>query len=414
MNGKCKLIQFYIFVSHILIVHCSFRSKHPDQQPIVVIRLKELMMSIIQLNVKAAFYGGSHRYYHEQLDKFFQHFHDLNVKLVFFGGGSKTKDRLAKMTVKTDQDYKKYSQLLKHIDKTNEVKLCARPELRLCLGLYEEGIARKYGEYCLSTGASLNGDIVEYSRENENVIAVLAKDSDFLLYNLKSVEYWSCGIDHLNFNDMTTKNFNQMAMLDHLKLTPYQFHVMLAIAGVILDDPKEHCFRVVKGVFNQKTPGSIQIIQSLSDYVREKVPEVEEKPNFGAWATMMFTTHLEKYCWLIEKQFKKYEICANQPSVPETTEHDATNGGKKYKNIWSIVNDEVIRVDYNFIDISRWNKNRNAMPFHNLFVLVLKRAMGIVLHSKRDESLTRRFLIKGHENERCKILPKTLAYSSRK
>lgn len=393
--------------------YCYLHSKHPDQQPIVVIRLKELLMAIIQLNVKAAVFGGSHRYYHEQLDRFFRHFNDVNVKLVFFGGGSKSKDRLAKMTAKADQDYKKYSQLLNHLDEKNELKLCARSELRMCLGLYEEGIARKYGEYFLSTGASLNRDIVEYSRANENVVAILAKDSDFLLYNLGSVEYWSCGIEHLNFNDMTTVSFNQAAMLDHLNLSQNQFHVMVAIAGVILDDPKNRCYHVAKGVFKQRNPGSVQIIRSISDCVREKVPTDVEKPTFGAWTTMMFVSRTEEYCWLIEKQFKKYDVCTNKASVAESACDDA-NVTKKYKNIWAIVDDEVIRVDLNFIDIGRWNSNRNAMLFHNLFVLVFKRAMGIVLHSKRDEAPTRRFLMKGREKERCKILSKTLAYSSRK
>lgn len=377
----------------------------------MVIRLKELMMAVIQLNVKAAFFGGSHRYYHEELEKFFQQFRDLNVKLVFFCGGTKTKDKLNKMTLKVDQDCKKYSQLLKHIDKTKEVKLCSRPELRSCLGLYEEGIARKYGEYCLSTG-SLNKDIVQYSRENENVVAILAKDSDFLLYDLGSVEYWSCGIEHLNFNGMTTFTFNRQAMLEHLKLSPYQYHVMVAIAGVILNDIQKHAFRVSKGIMNQITPGSAYIIRSISDAVRDKVPETEDKPNFGAWTTFMFTSHLEEYCWLIEKQYKKYEICTAPVPDALPVVHDGTDLSKKYKNIWSIINDEVIRIDFSFIDISRWNNNRNAMPFQNLFVLVFKRAMGIVLHSKKDEAPVRRFLIKGYEFERCKILTKPLVYSS--
>lgn len=392
--------------------YISLHSAHPEQQPILIIRLEELLMSVVQLNVKAAFFGGSHRYYHEHLDKFFQHFRDLNVKLVFFGGGTKTKDKLNKLTMKTDQDCRKYSLLLKHVDKTNELKLCARPELRTCLGLYEEGIGRRYGEYVLSTG-SLNRDIVRYSRDNENVVAILAKDSDFLLYNLEAVEYWSCGIEHLNFNNMTTVSFNQKALLDHLKLSPYQFHVMVAIAGVILDDAKQHCHMVSKGIFKQKNPGSIQIIQSISDVIRDKIPQAEEKPNFGAWTTLMFKSTSEMYCWLIEKQFKKYDTCTNEPLNTGSVNED-TNGWTKYKNIWSIVNDEVIRIDYNFIDISRWNDNRNAMPFHNLFVLVFKRAMGIVLHAKRDETPKRRFLMKSHERERSKILPKTLIYPTRK
>lgn len=371
-------------------------------------------MSIIQLNVRAAVLGGSHRYYHEELDKFFQQFQDLNVKLVFFGGGSYTKDRILKVISKFDQNYWKYMRMVHHVDKTKMLKLCTRPELRLCLGLYEEGIARKYGEYHNSTG-SLNKDMVEYARVHENVVAILAKDSDFLLYNLgpRSVGYWSCGIEHMNFNEMTTISFNQKAMLDHLKLTPYQFHVMISIVGVILSDVKTHPYWVAKEVLKQKYPSSNEVIRSISDWVRDKIPEMEEKPNFGAWTTMIFRSHLEEYCWLIEKEYKKYDIAKIDPSDPKTVQDDQ-NVLEKYKNIWSILRDEVIRVDCSFIDLSRWNHDRNALPFQQLWVMVFKRAMGIVLHSKRDEIPKGRFLIKGRENEPCKLLTKTLEFSSRK
>lgn len=370
-------------------------------------------MSVIQLNCKAAILGGSHRYYHERLDTFFKQFQDLNVKLVFFGGGSKEKDKLLKLSIKSDQDYKKYIELVKYVDKQNDIKLCARPELRICLGLYEEGIARKYGDYVLSTGL-LNKDIVQYARENDNVVAIMGKDSDFLLYNIGSVDYWICGITDLNFNDMTTLCFNQKALLDHVNLTPYQFHVMVAIAGVILDEPKKHCFRVKQGVFKQKVPGSIEIIRSICDCVKNNVPKDEEKPSFGAWTTMMFASCLEEYCWLIEKQFKKYNVVTNTLSDCATeADVDDVKYLKKYKNIWAILNDEVIRVDHNFIDLGRWTSNRNAMAFHNLFVLVFKRAMGVILNSKKEDEPKRRFLMKGGENERCKVLPKNAVFPSR-
>lgn len=362
-------------------------------------------MAVVQLNVKAAVYGGSHRYYHEQLDKFFQQFLELNVQLVFFGGGTKAKDKLAKLASKVDQDFRKYSQMLSHIDKMHEVKVCARPELRVCLALYEEGIARKYGQWKISTG-SLNKDIVQYSQSNGNVVAILAKDSDFLLYDLGAVQYWSCGIEDMSFKDMTTVSFNHAAMLDHLKLTRHQFHALLAISGVILDEPKTHCHRVKKSIFKTKNPGSIQIIRSISDCIRKGVTGGEEaKPNFGAWTTMIFTTASEEYCWLIEKQFKKYDT-----STEATNATGTDDVRPKYKNVWSIVNDEVTRVDHNFMELGRWNGNQNAMAYHSLFVLVFKRAMGIVLHSKKDEEPKRRFMMKGHETERCKILPKALAY----
>lgn len=389
-----------------------FDRKHPDQQPIIVIRLKEILISVIQLNVKAACLGGSHQYYHEQLDKFFKQFQDLNVKLVFFGGGTKDKHNLSKLTIKTDQNYKKYIQILQHIDKTNELKPCSRPELRICLGLYEEGIARSYGEYHLSTG-NLNKDIVQFARQNGNVIAILATDSDFMLYNLNSVQYWSCGIQHMSFNEMITMTFNRSALLEHVKLTPHQFDAMIAIASVVLDDPKIHCQRVKKGVFKERKPGSIQIIYHISDCVRKNVPTEEDKPDFGKWTTAMFASHLEEYCWLIEKQYAKYDVSADA-KLSSATDADGGILSENYKNIWTILNDEVIRVNHDFIDLSRWTSDRNAMAFHSLFVLVYKRAMGVLLHSKRDEIPKRRFLMKGSEHERCKVLPKTLTFSSGK
>lgn len=367
-------------------------------------------MSVVQLNVKAALFGGSHRFYHEQLDKFFQPLRDLDVKLVFFGGGAKTADKLKKMTQKSEQHYKKQLSLLNHIDKTGEMRLCSRPELRTYLGLYEEGIARKYGDFILATG-SLNKEIARYCRDNENVVAVLAKDSDFLIYDLRHVEYWSCGIEDLNFRDKTTISFNHAALLNHLSLTPHQFHVMVSIVGVILDDPKTHCSRVKRGIPNMSGT-TILIIRSISDCVRKNVPADigDEKPKYGDWTNMIFYTNKEEYCWLIEKQFKKYDIPVNEAVAQD----DSTNILRKYKFIWSVVNDNVIYIDHLFMDVSRWNSDPNAMSSQKLFVLALKRAMGIVLHPKREQALKRQFFMKGHVDEHFKVLPKELSYSSRK
>ncbi|KAG4067181.1 hypothetical protein HA402_000172 [Bradysia odoriphaga] len=395
---------------HIIEKICDWKIDHPEQQPIVVCRLKEVLMSVVQLNIKAAFFGGSHRFYHQQLDKFFQPLLDMNVKLVFFGGGQKTKEKLEKLLPKMDHNYMKYNSLMAFYDKHKIMKTCARPELRTCLGLYEEGIARKYGEFILVTG-SLNKTIVEYCRGNENVVAVLAKDSDFTIYDLKHVEYWGCGIEELNFKNMTTFSFSRAALLAHLKLTPHQFHVLVAIVATILDDVQTNWLWLKKGVLPVKSLGSINIIRGVTACVRKNVPAVEEKPRFGDWTKMIFHSHHERYCWMIEKQFKKYELSEDKPAAED--DKNTTNILKKYKGIWSIVNDDVLRIDYIFQDLDRWNDDRNAMSLQNLFVMVLKRAMGIVLHSKRDdETLKRRFLMRGHHNERFKVLPKTLIFSS--
>lgn len=296
-------------------------SAHPDRQPIIAIRFKELLLSVIQLNGRSAYFGGCHQQYYQQLDAFFKPFQDIGVKFVLFGGGVKDHDKLQKLCHKNTRDHKRYWQLLKDIDKRNDFKTGARAEFRERLGLHEECLAVKYGEYRFSAG-DLNKDIVKFARYNENVVAVLAKDSDFLVYNMGSAQYWSCGIDELHFNDMTTNAFDRKAMVEHTQLTPYQFHIMVALLAVVQEDARKHLPNA-KFDSDRKTEatGSIKTIYDICECVKCRVPA--ELPadtpsqliDFKALATEMFARNVNEYGALIKKQYEKYNVVAADENV---------------------------------------------------------------------------------------------------
>lgn len=256
------------------------------------------------------------------MDAFFKPFIAIGAKFVLFGGGVKDHDKLNKLCHKDTRDHKRYLQLLKDIDKRNDFKAGARAEFRERLGLHEECLAIQYGEYRFSTG-DLNKDIVQFARSNENVVAVLAKDSDFLVYNMGDAIYWSCGIDELRFMDMTTNAFDRKAMVEHTQLTPYQFHIMVALLAVVQEDSRKHLPNA-KFDNDRKTEatGSIKIIYDICECVKGRVPA--ELPadtpsqliDFKALATEMFARNVNEYCALIKKQYEKYNVLAAVENTP--------------------------------------------------------------------------------------------------
>lgn len=361
-------------------------------------------MSIVQLNVESGCFGGSHRFYHNQLKQFFQPFADAGVELVFFCGGSKSNDKLKKLLPKIDSSYSKYHRILESVDRDKKLPRCQRAEFRLTLGLYEEGIARQYGEYHLS-GGNLNKDMVKYCHQDDNVVAIMAKDSDFLVYNLKSVQYWSCGSEHLHFGEHTTVAFHQTALLAHMKLSPYQFHALISAAGVILDDPKTHRRNVRRDVLGDKHRESIQVIDKLCEWVRNNVAEDDEKIHLDQLTNGIFSYNLEQYHYNMEKQHKNYDVNANDVQVPSTDPAMA-----HFKSIWTIFCGQPIRVEQNFIDLLQWTDDPNALAYHHLTVIVLRRIAGVILRHLNDESLKRSFVLKGGHRERCKTFEKSPIY----
>lgn len=535
------LIYFSIFL--LLLLYCcrcficmSFQhshSAHPERKPVIVIRFKELLLSVIQLNVKAACFGGCHQYYYQQLDKFFQPFQEIGVQFVLFGGGVKDNEKIRKLCWKNTKDYKRYVQLLKDIDRKNDLKPGPRAEFRERLGLHEEELAVKYGEYRYSTG-DLNKDIVQFACQNENVVAILAKDSDFLVYNLGNAQYWSCGIDDLHFNDMTTNAFIQKATMDHMQLTAYQFHIMVALLAVVQDDARKH---LPNGKFGSaqkpEATGSIKIIYDICECVKHRVPAAapSQMIDFKQLATDMFARNVDEYTALVKKQFHKYNVAnegddvremvtpaetapdmpkvdgvapidakINAPDYKQGTSHAAaenladgqvdickgpipkitamdidqsvnglqldvtaepkqqsepnqntveTSGVSKEtpttqeppqkdvvskdskretkqppatidkavlqlalvknKNIFNILNGDVIHVKNNFVEVGR-RHNKSAMEFPNLCSMVLRRAIGAVLNSIKHTDLQRKFLFKPSDAEPFKLLGKYLFY----
>lgn len=418
--------------------------------------MKELLLSVVQLNVKAACFGGSHQYYYDRLDAFLQPLMALGMKFVFFGGCVKGADRYTKLMTRGDRGYKKYLQIMQSIDRTKEIKTGAANDVRMLLGLYEEGLAKKYGEYRYADG-DLNRAIVSYIHTNgDSVVAVLAKDSDFLVYDLCDASYWGCGIDYLNFNEMTTYTLDRPALLTHLELTPYQFHVMAAILAVLQEHARLHYARVKLDVASTKramTPNH-QKIFDLCECVKQRVVAAAVQSDFAALAGDMFKSHVDEYIDLVEAQFNKYNsnvfdgamvehgangdvkangVGADQDVAAKLVSHLDANANEteiedksppaidaaliqrallKNRNIYAILADEVIMVDVNFIDLGRWNHS-NAMAYTSLFVIVFKRAMGMVLNSMRGQShdqVRRRFLMKPRECEKFKVFNKTLLY----
>lgn len=352
---------------------------------------------MIQSNIELASYGGRHQIFRRRLDIFFNSFLEAGAKLVFFGNGHKCRTIITEKCKKMDKDYMRCIEKLNDID--NEKEICfkyfsLRFGYRMQLGLCEREIAHHYGEFRMCD-ENINSDIMRYVKGNDNVLAILAKNTDFLAFDLKTVKYWHCGIDHLNIYQLETSSYSQRALRECLQMTPFQYQVMMAILSMhYLEEEKK--YKLSKIILNRldERSCSLKLIHNTSEFVYANVCAQNDSIDFIALQAQVFD-NLDVNSDLLESHFQKYNItttlCNNKGGSKQNDEL------QKYlmesfvlNDIW---NDNMIKFPIQFVDLRQWNAD-DSKSFTELFLSVHKRLMGIILKHKNDPTIKRKFCLK--------------------
>jgi hypothetical protein len=105
-------------------------------------------------------------------------------------------------------------------------------------------------------------EMVKYANNNSSVLAILSKDSDFLIYPGKW-RYFS--LEDVDLETLETKEFNRNALRNHLKLTDFELNVLATLNGndvISYDDTKRfHYYLVGRAHFSER-------FKSLADYIK--------------------------------------------------------------------------------------------------------------------------------------------------
>lgn len=100
--------------------------------------------------------------------------------------------------------------------------------------------AKKYGKRIVTVTKECDAELARYACNNPSVIAVLADDTDFLIFPGK----WKyLSIAELNLDTLKTKEFSRTALRRYLGLNDKQMIVFSTIGGndIVKYDQVQHC-----------------------------------------------------------------------------------------------------------------------------------------------------------------------------
>lgn len=130
-------------------------------------------------------------------------------------------------------------------------------------------IVRKFGTFTVAMTKECDAEIARYATNNPLVLAVLADDTDFLIYP-GIWRYFS--LKEIDPNNMTTLEFSRTALRSFLDLNDSQLVILSTLAGndVILHKQINH--------FHKKFGGwqSEQKFPSLASYIKENLTQSDD------------------------------------------------------------------------------------------------------------------------------------------
>lgn len=201
--------------------------------------------TIINGDLVDMYYGQSHRTCFNAVDKLFKALSDI-ADLVFFQDGP-VADQKEKTFI--ERGNSQYELVIAMIDKVNQkipiVDIVENWELPQFPGIasgfeFLTTLAAKYGTFKVSVTKECDAEIAQFACNNPSVIAVLAEDSDFLIFPGKW-KYFS--IKHFDAESLTTIEYNRTALRSFLGLNDQQLAVLSTMAGndIVRYDEVSHC-----------------------------------------------------------------------------------------------------------------------------------------------------------------------------
>lgn len=204
------------------------------------------LASFLNKNIVDMMYGGRHDHYKKILDHLFGQLSSY-ADLIFFEDGPVVADKYETWIRRQDDKYASTEQVLDKVySLTPIVEIIAStrdmPTVTHHLALIEDR-ARAYGKLIITVTQECDAEIAKYAIENSSVIAVLADDTDFLIFG-GSWRYWS--IREINPETFTTMEFSRAALREHLGLDNKQLVVFSTIASndVVKYDEVQRCHQI--------------------------------------------------------------------------------------------------------------------------------------------------------------------------
>lgn len=349
------------------------------------------------------------------IETFLEKLSNAGAKLVFFMRGLKNQppskhndDRLLFKDKVSDEVYTKDFKL---IDQNSAVEFDTHAcrDYYAFLGLDAESIAEKYGELHFTYESYAHG-IMNYIKTNENILAILAASSNFLIldYAMRGAEYWSCEHCYLKTKTCTTQMFDfeklnnffrfskeRKALFSAILMTHESYFETDMNLPFLSQENFEKC-----DFYNHNDPRynrgkyCYKRIKITASYVFNEFPAemLANGPDFDKVIRVVFNCEPdENLKAALQQQYDYYnELKLYKKKEEEANEtEDFRRAAKNDPFVYNILYNNAIylaRPHFAFIDLEA--ANENIKSYAQLILSVHKRNMGILLQHRHDEEIT--------------------------
>lgn len=202
-------------------------------------------MSLLNRSKLDLLYGGRSAEYFKIIDGLFRKLSEV-AELVFFEDGPVKDEKYDTWIARQDQKYEKSLAIIDLVDNGVSLK-----EIVDRLGNYEiqsvtthleliEERAKIYGKVIVTITKECDAELAQFATNNPAVLAVLADDTDFLIFP-GTWRYFSTS--QINEETLTTMEFNRIALRSFLNLSEQQLIILATIGGndIIKYDEVRRC-----------------------------------------------------------------------------------------------------------------------------------------------------------------------------
>lgn len=228
----CVESNFFLNDRHIIKTGIKFLSRENNgSRPTLVIDLMGLTYIICQDNL-ILLCGGRHDQYNLQLQSLLKKL-SVIADLVFFSDGSVVDDKFETWAQRQNDKYDKTILVMENVrSKVPLQTIVSKLGRKIPRGLSNlpmtEAIAAKYGKLFITVTRECDAELARYANNNKNVLAVLADDTDFLIFS-GLWRYFS--LNKLNINKLTTMEYSRVALRGYLGLNDEQMVIFSSLGG---------------------------------------------------------------------------------------------------------------------------------------------------------------------------------------
>lgn len=186
--------------------------------------------------------GGRHDFYRTMLEEFLRKLSEV-ADLVFYEDGPTVSGKFETTVKRQNEKYNRKMQiydmiygkvpLQQIVDSLDDI-----PSITTHLAMIEN-VAKTFGKLIVTVTTECDAELVQYANSDPSVLAVIADDSDFLIFS-GTWRYWS--LKSLDMNTLKTFEYNKSALRTILRLDDDQLKIFSTLGGndfIQYDDLKQ-------------------------------------------------------------------------------------------------------------------------------------------------------------------------------